>query len=469
MHLVCQRFHGIANYYPHNLTLDSDLDASALKKSSRVYGEVKISDEGNLFENEHFTAIEAILKSVGIHVRKLSLESVRMSKQQLATFLKHLSEIQSLTIDGVKVTESKEDSGSVEEEIKLCCKLQELSISSHNGLLEETLLNCLKESQLSKLSIGHIRKMYYSSDYRRRNLEYKRRKKTDSNEGLVDFLKEQKQLKVLKTVWSRVSDQTFNTICDTCQELETLEIKQNAEEFLELSEKTVENVKKLKNLRKIVMSECRILPFNPLRGLLGPLFGNLEVLESSFHNFPPEAIVELSRSITNLKKLTMQHYPQKNLDCLKGFQNLEDLTAEIRYFNYNGPDESLFSIDHQIFPNVRYLHIHENFWEINSDTAKEIVHNFPNLEELKLTKFWSMADECIEIFLENLKQMESFISDDSGKLEISRKVVDHLKNYGKNLKRFHIETVDFDAELLRRELKDLKGLRISSSQFDIVL
>jgi hypothetical protein len=466
MHLVCRKFHEIAKFYHHRLKLDSKFAAHVLQKSTRIYEEIEINcEDEEMLNKEQLTAIGQLFTNNEFHIKKLDVQDMRISEDDLIHFLKLLPNLQTANFSGIETLDPETD--MVYQKIKLS-KLEELSITSCDANFEETLLKSLESSSIQKLTIGSVLKLESSSDHRRRSLKYKR-KKMDVNESLVNFLKKQNHLKILKTKWSRISDQTFNVICGTCQNLETLQIGHGEQNFQGLEEVSVGNIKKLESLKKLVLNECRSLRFNPLIGLIGSINPNLQDLEASFQNISPATITELSRLIPNLRKLTMQLYPLENLDCLKGFQNLEELTAEIRYFNYNSPDEIIFSCDRDIFWNVKYLSIHENFWVITADTAKQITHNFPNLEELNLTKFWSMADECIEIFLRDLKQLKVFKSDDNGDTKMSRKIVEYIKVYGKNLEKLHISTVDFKSNFVQEELKHLRGLKFSCTNFDIVI
>ncbi len=254
-----------------------------------------------------------------------------------------------------------------------------------------------------------------------------------------------------------ISDESFNTICTVCQDLEELHIEDSdCNNSRGLSEESYPKLKKLENLRKLVLKSFHNHEINLLSGWIGEVNEKLEDLEFSGWKATPEFLMEIARYLPGLKKFTMHSFLRFNMDCLKSFHNLEALEFFIPIQAEPG-NQHMFSMDGTIFRNVKELKITTYAWRIKNGHAEEIAHNFPNLNSLAIHTIDRMEDDCAEIFLRELKQLKIFESQDEGKVRKSRRIVGCIKEHGGNLEKFFVSNIALDSDFVRSELKDYKG------------
>jgi hypothetical protein len=264
VHLVCRKFHGIANLYVNpRLYFDgksSRKDLESLLKSFRIFEELEFPEncDDYLFDQENFQPLEEYLGFTGPYIKKLSISKVKVHQKILYTsrfgganidplILRHLlhllPNLESLKMDYLSLKQSIKwnlKSSKIEQiEANVCadevedllealdkCAIKEAKFgywSQRESVAIEKFLES-QEKSLKNLTIqSDLDLPKVIKDLSLESLDFD----SSNNEDVsLEALKQLENLKFLRLNVrgsGRISDKTLDVICEL-RSLETLEL-----------------------------------------------------------------------------------------------------------------------------------------------------------------------------------------------------------------------------------------------------
>jgi hypothetical protein len=287
------------------------------------------------------------------------------------------------------------------------------------------------------------------------------------DERFSDFLKRNPDMKILKLRGTTVSKEFLIMICDKFQKLEEFSIFTT--QVARISANVTRPLHKLNKLRKLELG-MSTLEENHLQGLAMVVNENLQELEANFDKVSRNFIQKLANFIPNLKKLVIKGKFQQNLDVLKLFPKLEHVEVTVQQYHEN---PSLFKRESKVLrSNLKRLIILpcsqlNKEMSMKPENVKQLVNNFRNLEVLKMFSK-NLTDKSVRILLTKLKQLRILHLDNFGS-DLSRKVIQFVAEYGKNLDEFFMNNISCDRKFAEKELMDFKGLRVYKEGFEIAV
>jgi hypothetical protein len=260
-------------------------------------------------------------------------------------------------------------------------------------------------------------------------------------------------------IFKRLSDIDFAAI-SRLESIEELTIEHSEGHPLGLSTVGVDKLHRLVNLKKLTVQgphyHC-----NPLNGLKLAVNENLTEIKATFACSSNEFVRDLARCLPNLKKLHVieASFYMPYTDCWKYFENLEHL--HVCYYSVKLRFRSDLD-DGRVLEKLKFLYLIQEYFCLVQETAEILVHDFPNLEELHISDVSLMPYESIKILLRGLKNLKVLYICDNFEHKDSNVLINYVKEFGRNLKLFHISCIKLNEKIVRRELSDRKGLKISS-------
>lgn len=498
IHLTSKKSHEIANNYRHQIVINDDVDPAALMNFSRICDDVEVESFG-----ESGVICDFFVKA-GTQIKNLTLRNLSWTPSVLIKICEAVPNVHSLELDSVVIVQEMENLND-QPPIKLT-KLRFLTIhnidsADFNGSRDfmPTLLNLLVFSP-TKVSITGFSGPKIESFLHTHKDSIKKLKLLDCEDTQpnltgfelehlylddedtrespsisISLLTQPNHLKLLHLGLNFTTAENLNFVFHNLEGLEVLELKvigiMAAEYYQQLS--------RFKNLKKLVISDesWGNRKDDIVLGLTAGVNENLVELKTRCSEFSSDDFCELSRCLPNLKKLEIGRCAFENFCYRSCFGNLKKLS--LYYVGLQELQLFMENSDIQPMTNIKVLKIElmDQKQGLSKEDARFLAHVFPALVKLSVFFCHPLHDnKPVLSILKYFPHLKTLMVDglreeeyDEEFMYVALPLIHFLKKYRRNLEWIHLNYARFNVVLLKNELAELKGLRLSSSNFDIVI
>ncbi len=442
VHLVCRNLHQIANLQVNPYLIfneDSLKNLESLFQSSRIFEELEFSwgSDDFLTSPEKFEILDEYIKFTGIHVKKLTIQYVRVDLEIVQNLMNLLPNLETLELKRVEHTSTSDRKikcslkSTKIERIKMTectgfailfeslekCAIKELELhnSFQRAIEPEVIQKFLKsqEKNLKKL-IGFNCDLDFLVDLKDLRLEYLDNR-NDSDVVSLEFLRHQSDLKSLGLNLSDYHDDMFNRILEV-NTLESLDLWGWKNDSSGLN-----NLQKLKKLKRFKVNQH--LCENILDHLKFGVLNNLEELDACFEDASLDSIQEMKQNTPNLKKIVINSTSSETiyalLESLDSLEALkvgrgrewtltENIYPKIKYLEIVGFDHNVEQFTQQ-FPNLEFLRFTKSHFEVTESFFSKLLCGFKHLKTLYM-EIWNYieleSESVLQCFQEHGKQLE---------------------------------------------------------------
>lgn len=465
----------------NNYLLSEADHKEALTITKRRFREVFIQKVNYL--NDHLKYLESLFDCRGFDVTVLELKEVGIKNLYLEHLLRKLPNLTKLIFYQVDHVKEKNSEFSLNADPIPLHSLLYLQVSYCSPKIEK-IINNLSECSIHEAKLDAINTQTLSNFLMKHETTIKILSVSSQLSSISNVLSTLNAIKLTSLEFSscrQIMEDKFNSFLEKQDSLESLTIS-----GVYLNDSIWEKICSLKNLRvlncesgdvsddrNLITNLSHLTEFSfpySQRDVIQAFYffkhENLKILRASFISTTFESFLLLSSNLPNLRTLHAHIRTETMVPAiLKNFKNLEHLVIDMEPYFSRLPG-CVFHSDGQTLLNLKTLHI-KNSFEIDTKTAKKIVVNFTNLEELIFDFTQQFNDECVKILVRGLKKLRVFKLQNCSK-RLTKNSLKYLKEYGKNLKNVLIEA-NFDDECVREILKDRKGMKFAGYDFRIVI